>query len=549
MPEPTVPSSTGSLKARFDALHARRFNLMRTAYECARYTIPSLLPENPRNPSGSREFQQNYSKLGARGVNSLASKVMLAVFPTNTPFFKLTADEIIVQQIAALEAEMSRQQPQSQQGAGIKAGVDEKLSILETVIMNLLERQISRTKIFEAIKLLIVTGNALLRKLPGKRLKSYNLNSYVVRRDGESEVIEILIREFRAFNTLEPELQQLIQSAPPPPGSQGPVTPESELELYTGVERESADVYRTHQELAGVLVPGSEGKYKKDKLPYLVLRWNEVLDEDYGRGMIEDLLGDLRSLENSACTNDKITRACGKIVPMVNPNGLTRLADLNRAKDGEFVYGMANDVTFLAVEKLNDLSVVSNNARDITADLKAAFLMNSVVQRQGERVTAEEIRTVAAELEETLGGVYSMLSQDFQLPLVRLLYEEAKKEFDRLGVSKDLELDKELKISITAGLDAIGRGNDAQKLRALIAFVAESRSQTLMQYLNEADLLKRFGAALGVDMKGLVKTAEQMAAERQAAQQAELLQSVGAEGAKAAPALIANSLQNPEANQ
>ncbi|WP_416142518.1 portal protein [Escherichia coli] len=46
---------------------------------------------------------------------------------------------------------------------------------------------------------------------------------------------------------------------------------------------------------------------------------------------------------------------------------------------------------------------------------------NSAVQRTGERVTAEEIRYVASELEDTLGGVYSILSQELQLPLVRVL--------------------------------------------------------------------------------------------------------------------------------
>ena len=50
--------------------------------------------------------------------------------------------------------------------------------------------------------------------------------------------------------------------------------------------------------------------------------------------------------------------------------------------------------------------------------------MNSSIQRPGERVTAEEIRHMAAELEDALGGVYSILSQEFQLPLIRrLMYQ------------------------------------------------------------------------------------------------------------------------------
>ena len=45
--------------------------------------------------------------------------------------------------------------------------------------------------------------------------------------------------------------------------------------------------------------------------------------------------------------------------------------------------------------------------------------MNESVQRDAERVTAEEIRLMAEQLESGLAGVYSMLSQELQLPLIK----------------------------------------------------------------------------------------------------------------------------------
>lgn len=57
----------------------------------------------------------------------------------------------------------------------------------------------------------------------------------------------------------------------------------------------------------------------------------------------------------------------------------------------------------------------------IESRLSYAFMLNSAVQRSGERVTAEEIRYVANELEDTLGGIYSILSQELQLPLANTL--------------------------------------------------------------------------------------------------------------------------------
>ena len=53
-----------------------------------------------------------------------------------------------------------------------------------------------------------------------------------------------------------------------------------------------------------------------------------------------------------------------------------------------------------------------------------AFLLNTAIQRDAERVTAQEIRYMAQQLETAMGGIYSLLSQEFQLPLVTISYEK-----------------------------------------------------------------------------------------------------------------------------
>ena len=53
-----------------------------------------------------------------------------------------------------------------------------------------------------------------------------------------------------------------------------------------------------HLELNGITVPGSEGSYTKKKCPFLALRFTSMDGEDYGRGYVEEYLGDLKSLES-----------------------------------------------------------------------------------------------------------------------------------------------------------------------------------------------------------------------------------------------------------
>lgn len=530
-----------SLKSRFEALKGRRSQVVSTAVECSKLTIPALLPEYP-DSTGYKAFPKNYNSLGARAVHNLGSKLMVALFPPSSPFYKLTANEVIVQQLAELDAK----QTQDAEGPGLKSKVEERLSVLESIIMNRFERTTPRARTYECIKLLIVTGNALVRKMPEKPLKIYNLHNYVVTRDGEGEWTELIIRETVGYSTLSTELKALVAASALGGSSDGSKVLTDPLnavvELYTVVERAAEKGrYNTWQELGNIHVPNSDGSYSLDKVPYLVLRWNAVTDEDYGRGMVEDYLGDLRCLENNAETMDKVTRACGKLIPMVNPNSTTRVERLNRAKDGEFVYGNPDDIRFFTVDKLQDFSVINSRAQEIRADIKAAFLMNSVVQRSGERVTAEEIRTVAAELEEALGGVYSVLSQEFQLPLVRLLYEEAQDEFRKLNSKFDLELGKELNVEITTGLDAIGRGNDANKLRLFIGALKELGDPGVYSWIVVADLIKRLGLSYGIDMKGLVLNPEQRQQLVQAAQQQSMMQNVLGSASQAIPKLIENN--------
>ena len=66
----------------------------------------------------------------------------------------------------------------------------------------------------------------------------------------------------------------------------------------------------------------------------------------------------------------------------------------------------------------------------IETRLQFAFLLNSSIQRNAERVTASEIRFMAEDLEQALGGIYSILSQEFQLPFVMrkmAMMEKSKK--------------------------------------------------------------------------------------------------------------------------
>jgi hypothetical protein len=136
--------------------------------------------------------------------------------------------------------------------------------------------------------------------------------------------------------------------------------------------------------------------------------------------------------------------------------------------------------------------------------------MNSSIRRDAERVTAEEIRVARQELEIALGGVYAILSQEFQLPLVEILMHRMAKNKKIPNIPKE-----GLKPLIVTGVEALGRGEDLNKLGQFLQSLAPLGPEA-MQNLNIDDYIKRLAGSLGIDTEGLIKSDEQKQVEQQA---------------------------------
>jgi hypothetical protein len=233
--------------------------------------------------------------------------------------------------------------------------------------------------------------------------------------------------------------------------------------------------------------------------------------EDYGRGYVEEYLGDLKSLESLTQSIVEGSAAAAKVLFLVRPNGTTRVKTLAESPNGAIVTGDDQDVSSLQLGKSQDFNVAQQTIQMLQTRLSRVFLMNSSIRRDAERVTAEEIRIAHQELEIALGGVYSILSQEFQLPLVEILMNRMAKEKKIPKLPGDA-----LKPLIVTGVEALGRGEDLNKLGVFLQSLAPLGPQVL-QEINVSDYIKRLAGSLGIDTEGLVKSEEQKQVEQQAA--------------------------------
>jgi hypothetical protein len=118
---------------------------------------------------------------------------------------------------------------------------------------------------------------------------------------------------------------------------------------------------------------------------------------------------------------------------------------------------------------------------------------------------------VAQELEAGLGGIYSILSVELQLPLVNRKMALMERQGRLPKLPKDI-----VKPQITTGLDALGRGNDKAKLIEFLQTIAGTLGpETMVKYVNSRELITRLAASDGLDTYKLIKSDEDLMAEEQ----------------------------------
>lgn len=509
-----TPARQGEVATKYAKLEGLRNPYLERAREAAKLTIPSLIP--PEGGSGSTRFKTPYQGLGARGVNNLSSKLLLALFPPNSPFFRLSIGDFQLEKLTKRK--------------GMRAQIEEAFGQIERSVMSVVETA-ARTRLFEALKHLIVGGNVLLHIMPSKAIRAFRLNQYVVKRDPVGNLLEIIVKERVSPLALPREIRVAVDI------ESENESPEDNLDLYTYIHRASDGTeFKVHQELNGMIVPGSDGTYPVDRLPWLPLRWSAVENEDYGRGFCEEYMGDLKSLEGLSKAMLEAAAAASKIVFFVKPTSSVSVKKLREAPNGSILDGNIDDVGALQLEKYADMRIAFEQAQEITKRLSYSFMLNSSVQRSGERVTAEEIRYMAGELEDALGGVYSILSQELQLPLVMVLMDVMTKQGELPELPNDL-----VKPTITTGMEALGRGHDLNKLSSFINQLSPLGPEVLSQYMNIGDYISRVGTSLGIDTKGLVKSQEEIEAERRQAMMMQM-------GQQMAPEMMKGMMQQANPN-
>lgn len=434
-----------------------------TAKAISALTLPYIMMED--GASSSTKYRDTISQaFCGRLVNTLKAKMGMSLLPPSTSSFRLEPDKDALNALIGANPDA-------------KAVVYEQLSSAVNMINKEIEAQQIRDTIFDMLTQLIVVGSVIMEKKPNKGIMLHTLRNFTVDLDAHGEPRAMCIVE--TLKDLPPDIT--------------PPTVQEEYKLYTLLERDPVlENWRMTQSIEDVIV-GQEQMFKDTSLPFQYVGWTWTDGDKYHRPYAEDYLPDMEQYNQLSDLITKGSIVAAKVILFVDEKGnRTRKRDIANSKNGAVVDGRADDVTALQLQKNFDFQIPMERLNDIGRNLSSAFLMNESVTRDAERVTAQEIRFMAQELEtSSLSGVYSKLAKKVSRRIVEWIMDE-------LGIKF-----KGISVNVITGLDALGRSQEAQKLDAVVQRFA---AMNLMHWLNEDELVGRYLALEGVDSTDLLRT-------------------------------------------
>jgi len=477
---------------RFNNLDALRAAKVERSRYYSSLTVPSLLP--PDAWTEQEPLPQPYSSIAAKGVTSMASRMLSALLPLNDmPFFKF---------------ELAN-------GAEPDAEIFSYLEALSYQVFNKLSSANLRETIYQVLQHLIVAGDVLLIMDDDFNFRIVRLDRFVCRRNVYGKVDELIYIEYEVIES-EADDSEVAYTA-----TQDMDERRGYRKIYVRItpnKEKGWDVEK--QDTEGNRV--DSGTYETP--PFTVLRWSGIPGENYGRSHVEDNVGDIKALESFTEGLIYGVSASSLFWMGVDPTGLTEIDDLANSPTGNFVPARLNEVHVISPATTMTPQIQSTQAGvDILRkEIGKAFLMDSSSMPTGDRVTATAVRMIGQELEHVLGGAFSSIARDLMKPIVaRAIFlmmstgevdERLKELFEKEGL---------LDIEIVTGLQALSRDTDLQKLMQMGEMIRNLPEQAAAMFRWD-----QFGKALitslGFAPDAWIKSEQELQQEQQELQQEQM---------------------------
>lgn len=475
--------------SEWNRLDGLRSGMMSRLERLAQLTIPSVLPPAHYNQE-QEQLTNGHNSLGAQAATHLTNKIMLAAFAPSRPFMRLdieTREKHKLMEMLQVEEDV----------------ITDVLTIGEAEALKELEKAGQRQNLFELVTHLVCVGNILM-DLSGDTLNVVTIRDYVVRRNAKGQVVCIIIRECYRIDELEDDVKAIYRQRFPNKRD------DETAHVYTWVKKKGSK-YHANVWVDDIELPSEfSSVHTEENLPWRPLVWRLPAKQHYGVGRAEDFANDLAEHEvlSRALSEGAVLSSSFKWG--ANPGGITRPEDVVGSPNGQIIPAAKDDLFLIYANIGQQLSTVQGIRSDVARRIGQGFLMNSAVTRDAERVTAEEIRIQAMELEASLGGNYSRIAMDIQQPLSHWLLKRSKVEIKGTKIEP----------VIITGLDALSRNADRERMMVFLNDVTllDSIQPNTRMKLRERNIIADMAAGAGVERGRYVASEQEIMAAQQEAQ-------------------------------
>lgn len=504
------------IKNLFDSLDSSRGTQLTRLYDYAEITIPGLLPRTGHTQTS--EMPVPYSSMPSRGITRLAARMVSALYPMNdVPFFELSLDLPI----------------NPSQGTDPKKAY-EVLGRIERRVMDKLSITNLRSALYTAMQHIITLGDCLLEVTDDYTFAVHRIDNYVVRRRPDGEWWDIILKiPVDPYNLPQALIDAGFQNKTETDQDRFNADRGDEYCIYEHIVRDGDGCFCT-REYDG----RAYANYEYEACPFVPLGWNYIPGEDYHRGLVEENYADIKALDGLSEALLDAVAANAEFRFGVNPAGLTEIADIANSENGSFIPAAPNDVFPIQIQNQASVGAIQSSVGSKEQALGQIFLLNSASQPTGERVTATQVRIIASELEQALGGVFGSVSREFQRPIIRrimlMMVRDGSLVPEGNGPSDEMEralLDKDsvLRIEVRSGLAALNREVENEKMLQIMQVVGQMPPQAT-EVIDFTNMLERFLQTFGIETAGIIKSQQQLQQEQMAQSQAQVAQA-GAEAA------------------
>lgn len=289
-----------------------------------------------------------------------------------------------------------------------------------------------------------------------------------------------------------------------------------------------------------------------DTNPFIVLRWNKCAGEYYGRGVGLTALNDIKTLN---LIKEYSLRSLAFNLPP-----LLAQEDAMLDVDGLQLTPLSINIVPSTTTSLVPLPLTPTNPNleqykitELQMEIKRNTFGNTLPNEGNRQLTATEVNYRRMELQRTLNSVFGRLISEFQIPLVRRIFDVLK---TTKRIKEDFPVTKInniiYKVKINSPISRALQVNEAQAMMAGVSYMVQldPTGQLLYQFLRVnkfgIDLLHMMGlSSKYVNTVAEVEESQQQQAQAQAQQaQMQMQMQAGLERNKAMSKAEADIISN-----